>query len=339
MMNSKIDAIKQLGAFFRDYKRSDNGGHFFSTALQNAHHANCWFDHAQLEHALHSWGTALTEENIDHWLEALIPTKNPKTIGLVLAGNIPFVGLHDLLCVWVSGHRAVVKTATKDPYLLPAVVALLEEFAPANTGQIVFTKQKMTDFDAVIATGSDNAARYFEYYFSKVPHLIRKNRNGVAVLNGNETEETVKGLAEDMLRYYGMGCRNVSQLFVPKGFDLDLIFGALYPFHEIIQSEKYANNYDYNKAVFLMSDFDFTENGFFMLREALSWSAPIATAAYHYYENSDSLMDLLNKEKERIQCVVSEMAIPGTVPIGKSQQPQLWDYADGKNTLEFLQTL
>ncbi|MGC6402754.1 MAG: acyl-CoA reductase [Flavobacteriaceae bacterium] len=339
-MNSKINALLQLGEFLREYKRDTHHDHEFTKALDKAYQANGWFDTDQLDFALKSWGQALQKQSIENWTDSVaLPVNNPKTIGLVLAGNIPFVGLHDLLCVWLSGHRAVVKTASKDPYLLPAILRLLETYAPQEKGRIQFTDKALQGYDAVIATGSDNAARYFDYYFSHVPHLIRKNRNGVAVLDGSESTTALSGLAEDMLRYYGLGCRNVAQLFLPKGYDLDLIFGALYPFHSAIQIEKYAHNYDYNKAVFLMSDIDFLENGFFMLRESLSWSAPIATASYHYYESLEELQSLLEKEKERIQCVVSELALPGAISLGQAQHPQLWDYADGKNTLHFLQNL
>ena len=308
--------------------------------FQKAYQANGWFRPENIRLALKQWSQALTPDKLQQWLQDYtLPITQPKNIGLILAGNIPFVGLHDLLCIWASGHSAVVKCASKDPYLLPWLVNELERICPEKKGCIQFTKDALTDYEAIIATGSNNSARYFENYFSKVPHLIRKNRNGIAILDGSETKEQLEGLGADILTYYGLGCRNVSKVYLPKGYDLDLIFGGLYPYRDIIENQKYANNYDYNKAVFLMSEFDFLENGFFMIRESNEWAAPIACLHYETYDSLDALQTELATQKDHIQCIVSECGIPNAFPLGKAQHPQLWDYADGVDTLAFLTDL
>ncbi len=261
----------------------------------------------------------------------------PQKIALILAGNIPLVGFHDLVCVWLSGHNALIKCASKDEYLLP----YLTEFLEKETGENCFsyTKEPFTSFDAVIATGSNNSGRYFEHYFSSYPHIIRKNRNGVAVLDGSESIDDLKGLGNDILQYFGLGCRNVSKLYLPQGYDLDLIFGGLFPHADIIQHAKYANNYDYNKAVFLMSEFDFLENGFITLKEAREFSAPIACVHYEYYQDIEKLKKELISKENQIQCLISTLSIRDAIPFGKAQEPALNNYADGVDTLFFLNQL
>ena len=245
------------------------------------------------------------------------------------------MGLHDLITIWISGNKALVKCSTKDNVLIPFIVStdpLFQSLTSLVDGQL-------EGFDAVIATGSNNAARYFDYYFSKYPHIIRKNKNGIAVLDGNETQKELEGLGKDILQYYGLGCRNVSKLYLPKGFDLNLIFGGLYPYANVIEMNKYANNYDYNKAIYLMSDFDFLENGFFILRKDKAMSSPIATCHYEFYDTFDLLKNHLREQKENIQCIVSKTDIEGSIAFGQAQYPQLWDYADGVDTLKFIQSL
>ncbi len=207
---------------------------------------------------------------------------------------------------------------------------------PELKGNITFTEEKLTGFDAVIATGSNNTARYFEYYFKDKPSIIRKSRNSVAVLTGNETEQDFENLSDDVFRYFGLGCRSVSKLYVPKNYDFDSFFKGMYNKQEIINNAKYANNYDYNKAVYLMSEFDILENGFLMIKEDESYASPIASVFYEYYDNIDDLKTKLQEDKEKTQCVVASNFIDDEIAFGETQNPQLWDYADGVNTLEFL---
>ena len=337
---NRLQAVIALGDFFRTYQKNTPNDSDFDICIGKAEIENGWFTSEVLSKSIANWGAVLTSENIKKWLlDYSFGNESPKTIALILAGNIPMVGLHDLLCVWISGHDAVVKLASKDQRLLPFIADFLTRQAQESPNTIKFVSGKLSSFDAVIATGSNNAARYFEHYFSHVPNIIRKNRNAVAVLSGNESIAELEDLGDDILQYFGLGCRNVSKLMLPKGFDLNAVFGGLYRQSEIINNAKYANNYDYNKAVFLMSEFDFLENGFFILKEDPAIAAPIACAHYEYYDSLEQCASLLKENEDKIQCVVSHLDLDNTIPFGKAQQPELWDYADQVDTLDFLITL
>ena len=259
-----------------------------------------------------------------------------KQVALVLAGNIPLVGFHDLLAVLLSGNSALVKLSSNDNVLLPAIVEILEALTPGMKALVQFEEGMLPEFDAVIATGSNNTARYFEYYFGNKPNIIRKNRNSVAVLRGNETKETLTALGQDIFQYYGLGCRSVSKLFVPEEYSFEALFEAIEPFQSLIEEKKYENNYDYNKAIYLMSEFPFLDNGFVMLKEDMSYASPIGTVFYERYQDLDGLKSRLETDKEKIQCLVSEGFMEGEVPFGSTQYPLLNDYADGVDTVEFL---
>ena len=313
----------------------------FNDIFDKAEQQNSWFTRANVIFAFKSWSEALSENNVQQWLSQyqLPQTTSPKKILIIMAGNLPLVGFHDLLCVLVAGHKAIVKLSSDDGVLLPYLIKQMKAFAPEWAEAVAFTDDKVTEYDAVIATGSDNTARYFEYYFGKKPHIIRKNRHSVAVLTGEETPEELQDLGKDIFLYYGLGCRSVSKLFVPQGYDFDLLFQAIYPYKDIIEEQKYANNYDYNKAVYLMSLYKLLENGFLLLKEDEHYGSPIATLFYEYYTNKEALKKKLATDKEKIQCVVGHNFIDGEIPFGQTQTPKLWDYADGVNTLTFLLNL
>ena len=313
----------------------------FNDIFDKAEQQNSWFTRANVIFAFKSWSEALSENNVQQWLSQyqLPQTTSPKKILIIMAGNLPLVGFHDLLCVLVAGHKAIVKLSSDDGVLLPYLIKQMKAFAPEWAEAVAFTDDKVTEYDAVIATGSDNTARYFEYYFGKKPHIIRKNRHSVAVLTGEETPEELQDLGKDIFLYYGLGCRSVSKLFVPQGYDFDLLFQAIYPFKDIIEEQKYANNYDYNKAVYLMSLYKLLENGFLLLKEDEHYGSPIATLFYEYYTNKEALKKKLATDREKIQCVVGHNFIDGEIPFGQTQTPKLWDYADGVNTLTFLLNL
>ena len=336
---NRFNALVKLGEYLRNCDYNKTAYLDLKEKISKAQAANGWFTQEMIQKALSAWGEVLTEEMLLQWVKPhhFSVQNEPKIIALILAGNIPLVGFHDLISVWISGHQALVKCASKDEYLIP----LLAEFLEKEAGEkgFRFTQKTLTEYDAVIATGSNNSSRYFEYYFSQYPHIIRKNRSGVAVLDGNETESDLIGLGNDILQYYGLGCRNISKLYLPKGYNLNLIFGGLYEQAEVIHHPKYANNYDYNKAVYLMSDYDFLENGFILLRENTDLSAPIACLHYEFYTNMEELKQHLSDHNEQIQCIVSHCEIPKKIPFGKSQEPMLDDYADGINTLHFLEKL
>ena len=295
------------------------------------------FTPEQVYFAAQSWAEALTEVNLIQWLSSYsFAEKQPKRIGLILAGNIPLVGFHDFLSVVISGHHAVVKTSSNDQKLLPFLAEYLIAIEPQLQNCITFTEGKLENFDAVIATGSNNTARYFEFYFKDKPSIIRKSRNSVAVLNGNETTEDLENLGEDIFRYFGLGCRNVSKLFVPKDYDFKTFFEAIYKYGDIIHYEKYANNYDYNKAVFLMSLFKLLDNEFLTLKEDNSYASPISSVFYEHYDDVKTVENRLKTDTEMIQCIVSNNLIENSIAFGQTQKPQLWDYADNVDTIQFL---
>ena len=281
----------------------------------------------------------MTNENLDKWLSDYdLSQKESKNIALILAGNIPLVGFHDFLSVLLSGHAVLVKTSSNDQHLLPFLAKYIRTIEPEFADKITFAEGKLENFDAVIATGSDNTARYFEYYFKDKPSIIRKNRNSIAVLNGEETKEQLIALGEDIFRYFGLGCRNVSKLFVPKGYSFDAFFEAIFEYQDIIHYEKYANNYDYNKAVFLMSNFKLLDNGFLTLKEDESHASPISSVFYEFYEDITDLQMRLQMENKKIQCIVSNNLIENSIPFGQTQSPKLWNYADNVDTISFLLT-
>ncbi|WP_418509972.1 acyl-CoA reductase [Corallibacter sp.] len=344
----RIDAFVKLGTFLSQFsvtpfeKKQDilhNDLFFdgFKHQIKLAEEHNGWFTQENIVYALSGWSNLLTDSNINQWLGNYnFKGVSQKNVAIIMAGNIPLVGFHDFISVLLSGHNVVVKQSSNDKQLLPFLAKYLEYVAPEFKGRITFTEEKLSNFDAVIATGSDNTARYFEYYFKGKPAVIRKNRNSVAILTGNETEDDLKNLSEDIFRYYGLGCRNVSKLFVPENYNFDSFFKAMYHWHPIIDKAKYANNYDYNKAVYLMSEFNMLENGFLMLKEDESYASPIATIFYEQYSSLETLNKKLKTDTNKIQCVVSKGLNSNDIAFGQTQNPQLWDYADSLDIIEFL---
>jgi hypothetical protein len=288
-----------------------------------------------------AWGLALAAENVEKWLgqyPSLKPENpSPKTIGIVMAGNIPLVGLHDLICVLVSGNFAQVKLSSQDNDLIPALVDLMAEANPLWKNKVLFTDQILKGFDAVIATGSNNTSRYFDYYFGKYPHIIRRNRNGVAVISGDEDKDWFKGLADDIFMYFGLGCRNVSKVYLPEGFKPESLLEHFEEYRFVADHHKYVNNYDYQKSIFLINKLEFYDNGHLLLRPETSISSPISVVHYEFYQGAENLAYHLDEVGGQIQCVVSDKNLfKNVIPAGKTQSPQLWDYADGIDTVEFL---
>ncbi len=350
-LENKIDAFVLLGNFLRQFKEDatvesvdikENAIFFeaFSELIQLSQSHNGWYTPEQVYFSIYSWAEALTEKNLNEWLSRYnFIEKESKTVAIILAGNIPLVGFHDFLSVLISGNKVLVKTSSNDQHLLPFLAKYLIAVEPKFADYIEFTEGKLENYDAVIATGSDNTARYFDYYFKDKPSIIRRNRNSVAVLTGDETEEQIQALGEDIFRYFGLGCRNVSKLFVPRGYNFDKFFEGIFSFQDIVKYERYANNYDYNKAVFLMSNFKLLDNGFLTIKEDESYSSPISSVFYEYYDNIDELNSKLKEDDLKIQCVVSDGAVENGIPFGETQKPKLWDYADNVDTIEFLNTL
>jgi hypothetical protein len=347
-LETKKSKFIELGKFLSQFSSVENpskhqilGNDLFFDECLNlitlSQSHNGWYTPEQVCFAFQSWAKALTQEKLDQWLSAYDFTdRQPKTIALILAGNIPLVGFHDFLSVLISGHHVMVKTSSNDQHLLPFIAKYLIHIAPEFKDKITFVEGKLEGFDAVIATGSNNTARYFEYYFKDKPSIIRKNRNSVAILSGKETPQQLEALGEDIFRYFGLGCRNVSKLFVPKDYSFVPFFEAIFKYKEVIEYEKYANNYDYNKAVFLMSNFKLLDNGFLTLKEDSGFGSPISSVFYEYYENVEAVLQRLDDENEHIQCIVSNFPKHNSIPFGHTQSPELWDYADNVDTISFL---
>jgi hypothetical protein len=301
------------------------------TAILGAKAHNGWFSEDAIRESLYSIGERLSEENLALWLEKYPLVKNPKAVGLILAGNIPLVGFHDILATLFSGNKAHIKLSRDDKILIPLLLEIIIELQPELKSQIEIV-EKLNNAEAVIATGSDNTARYFEKYFGHLPRIIRKNRTSVAVINGKESPEELKELGRDIFTYFGLGCRNVSHLLLPKDYNLDLIFGAIVEYGEVINHNKYCNNYDYYKAIFLMNQEKIIENGFVLTREIKELFAPVAVLHYHFYESEEDAKAYLKMHEEKIQAVIGK----DYLPFGAAQSPELDDYADGVDTMEFL---
>ena len=341
--SNRIQAFSELGTYLKlfvqayEQENPNESQQKFNETLQIAKAKNSWFTIENQLFALESWAKALTKNNLEKWVEPYdLEVEKVKIIGLVAAGNITLVGFHDILTVLMSGNKVQVKLSSKDEVLIPYLMDLLFEIQPEfkNYYELV---EKLENYDAVIATGSDNTARYFESYFKHVPHLIRKNRTSVAILDGSETKEDLEALAKDMLQYFGLGCRNVTKIYIPKNYDLDKIFNALFPWKDIIHHHKYANNYDYFSTIYLMKSIPILENGFVLFKQDDGLFSPISTILYEYYQDKGKVKELLAENESKIQCIISNDE--EHVGWGEAQQPQLWDYADNVDTLEWLSLL
>ncbi|MSN90681.1 acyl-CoA reductase [Riemerella anatipestifer] len=338
----KISGLAQLGLFINQFLEKTEEVYseeeaLFSAKLSRAEIENPWFTQDSLRFALKQWADLLTEENLNDWVNSYPETKGGKKVGLILAGNIPLVGFHDVITVVLSGHTPVIKMSSKDKQVLPF---LLEKWASLSEGIEYQLVEKLENYDAVIATGSNNTARYLEYYFKNKPNIIRKNRTSVAVLSGKETNEELQLLAEDIFRYFGLGCRNVTRLFIPQDFKLERLFENFVGFQDIINHHKYANNYDYNRAVYLLNQENFWDNNFVMLKEDTQLFSPLSVINFSRYDNIAEVETFLNENHENIQCIVSHLRLSrGEVGFGEAQTPSLNTYADNVDTMTFLRTI
>ena len=310
--------------------------------IEKAFQQNTWFNAEETGHALRAWSNLLNETELSKWLSAYsVSTKEPKRVGLILAGNIPMVGFHDVCSVLLSGHMACIKLSSQDAVLIPSLLEKLVEIEPRLKAQIEYS-ERLNHVDAVIATGSNNTARYFEYYFSQKPHIIRKNRNSVAILTGKETNEDFVKLGEDIFRYYGQGCRNVSKLYVPKDYNFSPLLDALQVYEYVADQSKYYNNYNYYKSIYLVNRETHLDTGFLLLKENTSLQAPLSVLFFEYYEEHAALMKGLQEIESDIQCIVAKEGITHTSQVlgfGETQKPGWSDYADGVDTMKFLSEL
>lgn len=333
-LNERISALAKLGEHLQG---QDD---FLEAIIHRTEYNNPWFTKENQHLAIQAIASEfLDKSKLESWAANYPIADEPqlKTVGMVMAGNLPLVGFHDLVCAFVAGYKSKIKLSDKDRFLLPYLLQLLEKYAPGAADYFEIVEQ-MSGFDAVIATGSNNSARYFEAYFGKYPHIIRKNRNAVAVLDGTETDDDLHLLGKDVFRFFGLGCRNVSKLYLPKGYHFAKLMEALHDFREIANHSKYRNNFDYNLALLMLNQVPYFNNGCIIVAENRDIASRIATLHYEFYENIPTLEAGLTSRTEEIQCIVAKpglLSLP-TIPFGKSQEPGLFDYPDGVDVMEFL---
>ena len=326
----RIVPFVQLGDYIDTILNGDDKEFFL--AIQNQ---NNWFTEESVRFSLHGIRKFLDQKMLEKWTaNYAFSKKSNKRIGVIMASNIPLVGFHDLLSVLISGHSIMVKPGSQDSLLMRLVINKLIEIDSSFKERIQLV-ERLNEADAFIGTGSDNSARYFKYYFDKKPHIIRKNRTSVSVLTGNESKEDILNLGKDIFTYYGLGCRNVSKVYVPQGYSFQFFLDSLQQFEAVGDHHKYRNNYDYNKSIYLVNREPHLDNGFLLVKESNELVSPISVLFDEQYESAEGLESVLSENEEKIQCVIGE----GLIPFGKAQEPEVWDYADGVDTLEFLRQL
>jgi hypothetical protein len=342
-MEKHILGLCKLGNFINDFLEKkpdeyDDNQKEFLAVLIKSQTENQWFTMENQKFALRHWANIMNKKAIEIWLENYSTTSSAKKVGLILAGNIPMVGFHDIASVLLSGNFAQIKLSSKDRLLLPFLLKKWEEFSGENLHYELV--ERVQNFDAIIATGSNNTAQYLAHYFQKSPSIIRKNRTSIAVLKGNETEEDLQNLAEDIFRYFGLGCRNVTRLFIPNNFKLDRLFENFIHFKEAINHHQYANNYDYNRAIYLLNQEKFWDNNFVLLKESEDLFSPLAVVNFSRYKTLEEVKNFLSENEKDIQCVVANKELQiSTLQFGEAQFPT-WDtYADNVDTMAFLEAL
>jgi hypothetical protein len=334
----RIRSFALLGELLRNAlsgKQADDSENL-NSLIERQHHRNSWFTPRNVRLAIGSIANELTSDNLIKWTSAypgLDDGRTPLNVGVIMAGNIPLVGFHDFLSTLISGNKIIAKTSSKDSELIIYISEILCKINPEFRNFIYFTEKTLTGFDVIIATGSNNSSRYFEYYFGKYPNIIRKNRNSAAIIEGNESKEELTQLGTDIFSYFGLGCRNVSKVWLPKGYELTELTRHWEQFSDLVYHNGYANNYDFNKAVYIVNRNKFHDTGYLLLREDAALASPVSVLHYEYYDSESTVKQQTEMLSDKIQCIVGK----NRVPFGMAQSPQLWDYADGIDTLEFLQ--
>jgi len=336
-IQERIDAFAELGAVIRNSisAEEDKKASGLAEIIQNQHLLNPWFTPENVTAATEAIACELTPENLAKWTNSYPQLQHeikPLRAGIIMAGNIPLAGFHDFLSVLISGNHLIAKTSSKDSELIVKIAGMLCSIEPRFMEYIEFTEGQLRNFDVVIATGSNNSSRYFDQYFGRYPNIIRKNRNSIAIIEGNETGAELKNLGYDIFLYFGLGCRNISKIFIPEGYDLKSMVSKWESFTGLINHVKYANNYDFSKAVYIVNKENFIDTGYLLLKEEKGLHSPVAVLYYEYYKSVSALITETETLKDKIQCLVGH----GHVPFGMAQSPHLWDYADGIDTLEFL---
>ena len=335
-LTERLNWLVCLGDLFTSYKKNINDQ--FYTTIKKAEIHNPWFSEKNINTSINYWQNKLKLKNINAWISKykIIETP-PLQVGIVMAGNFPFAGLHDLICVIISGNIALVKPSKSDKILIDYLIDYLWNKFPKSKNYIIKT-EILKEFDKVIATGSNNTFRYFEYYFRKKPNILRKSRTSVAILENDTDKDSLRLLAKDIFTYFGLGCRNVSKLFIPIGFDIKKIIHGFNEFEKIKLHHKYLNNLNYYKTIKILNNEKFIDGKFFLMSESKSFTPPISEIYYEFYENEKELIEYLKTKSENLQCIVSNSISENHVNFGDTQNPKLSDYADNIDTIKFLLT-
>lgn len=340
-LNNRITLFVKLGRFFSDYINNNLESlekNKFDKAINESILHNSFFSKKNILKSLLSWSNVLTKKSIDNFLSNYFIKikKREKKIAIIMAGNIPLVGFHDFFCVILSGNFAVIKLSSKDSHLFKFILRFLVKENPDFSTKFDVVENKLQIFDAVIATGNNISANQFELYFKKYPKIIRRNRHSIAILNGNETKKEIELLANDIFYYYGLGCRNVSKIFIPNNYNLDILFKSFVLWNEVINKNSYANNYNYYRAIYLLNKEVFFDNGFVLLKESEKIGSPVGTIYFEYYKSENQIKEMIKKNNEKIQCIVSNNNYRKTIKFGETQMPNLNDFADDIDTFNFL---
>ena len=340
-LNNRITLFVKLGRFFSDYINNNLESlekNKFDKAIDESILHNSFFSKKNILKSLLSWSNVLTKKSIHNFLSNYLIKikKREKKIAIIMAGNIPLVGFHDFFCVIISGNFAIIKLSSKDSHLFKFILSFLVKENPDFSTKFDVVENKLQIFDAVIATGNNISANQFELYFKKYPKIIRKNRHSIAILNGNETKNEIELLANDIFYYYGLGCRNVSKIFIPNNYNLDILFKSFVLWNEVINKNSYSNNYNYYRAIYLLNKEVFFDNGFVLLKESEKIGSPVGTIYFEYYKSDNQIKEMIKKNNEKIQCIVSNNNYPKTIKFGETQMPNLNDFADDIDTFNFL---
>ena len=280
----------------------------------------------------------LRKDTLETWVSKYNLQNVNYKVAVIMAGNFPLAGLHDLICVIITGNKAIIKPSSDDKILINFFVEFLHEEFPETNEIIEIASEKLGDFDKVIATGSNNTFNYFEYYFRDKSSLLRKNRNSIAVLSGDESENELKLLSDDIFIYFGLGCRNISKIFVPTGYDISQLKNKFNKYNYMINHNKYSNNYNYQKTIKIMNNEVFTDCDYFLMSQSKEINPPISVIYYDYYDDLSQVCDLIKEKINQIQCIVTNLQINNSIRFGEAQDPKLDQYADNSDTINFLLT-
>ena len=339
-LNIRIGYLTAISKLINNYfcENKSNWISKLEVAVKEAENYNPWFTKKNIDKVLRYWANKLNDKSLIQWTNKYNFHKTDTSVAIIMAGNFPLAGFHDFICVLLSGNKLIVKPSSDDKILICFFIDFLKDTFSELQDYIFISEGKLSDFEMVIATGSNNTFNYFEYYFRDKKSILRKNRNSIAVLDGKETKVQLTSLARDIFQYFGLGCRNVSKIFIPVGYDLMKLKIYFKEFEDIIYHNKYSNNYNYHKTIKIMNNEKFIDNGYFMLIESDEFSPPISVVNYQYYRDIKEVQKILEENHERLQCIVSHCNIKNSVEFGEAQNPKLHDYADNIDTFDFLLT-